>query len=354
MYDNDLWFTILELPYKQKLELLKIYKNSDEILYNFKNSDIIKKYKFDMEKINYIKDMMSKEEIEIVFFNDENYPNILKNYDDMPYGLFYKGNIKKLNELTYTVAMVGSRKCTQYGKDVTEIISRDLSLNGIGIISGMARGVDTYAHKTCIENKGYTCAVLGCGANVIYPKENKDLYCQIIRKGCIISQYKPNTKPMPYNFPVRNKIISGLSNLILVTEADVKSGSLITATAALEQGKDVGAVPGSVFSKMSRGTNKLIEDGAHVIKNADDVYGILNFKKINFKKIHNNSSYDLMSENQRKVYNIISDKPVHVDDIKQVLNIDIQELYELLFEMQLKNKILCLSGSYYVRVNNYL
>ncbi|URZ00731.1 DNA-processing protein DprA [Clostridium felsineum] len=354
MYDNDLWFTILELPYKQKLELLKIYKNSDEILYNFKNSDIIKKYKFDMEKINYIKDMMSKEEIEIVFFNDENYPNILKNYDDMPYGLFYKGNIKKLNELTYTVAMVGSRKCTQYGKDVTEIISRDLSLNGIGIISGMARGVDTYAHKTCIENKGYTCAVLGCGANVIYPKENKDLYCQIIRKGCIISQYKPNTKPMPYNFPVRNKIISGLSNLILVTEADVKSGSLITATAALEQGKDVGAVPGSVFSKMSRGTNKLIEDGAHVIKNADDVYEILNFKKINFKKIHNNSSYDLMSENQRKVYNIISDKPVHVDDIKQVLNIDIQELYELLFEMQLKNKILCLSGSYYVRVNSYL
>ncbi|AAK79749.1 DNA processing protein [Clostridium acetobutylicum] len=354
MYDNDLWFATINLPYRQKLELLRIYKTSDEILYNFKNSELIQKYKFDIEKINYIKDEMKKSGMKIVFWNDDDYPKVLKNYDDMPYGLFYMGNIKKLNELNYNVAIVGSRRCTQYGKDITTIISREISINGIGIISGMARGIDTYAHKICLENNGYTCAVLGCGADVIYPKENKNLYCQIIRNGCIISQYKPNTKPLPYNFPIRNKIISGLSNLVLVTEADIKSGSIITASSALEQGKDVGAVPGSVFSKMSRGTNKLIQDGAHVIKDIDDVFGILNFQKINFKKIRNNSSYSSMPENQRQIYDLVSDKPIHVDDIKRCLNIDIQELYELLFEMQLKNKILCLSGSYYVRVNDCL
>lgn len=280
MYDNDLWFTIINMSDKNKHELLKMYKTTDEIIYKFKNTPLISKYKFDADKIQYIKELMHKNNMKIVFWNDEYYPKILKNYDDMPYGLFYMGNIKKLNEISPNIAVVGSRKCTQYGKDITKIISREISLNGIGIISGMARGIDTCAHIACIESRGYTCAVLGCGANVIYPKENKDLYCKIIRSGCIISQYKPNTKPLPYNFPIRNKIISGLSKLVLVVEAGIKSGSLITAHTALDQGKDVAAIPGSVFSKMSLGTNQLIKEGAYVVRNPDDLFEILDFKKL--------------------------------------------------------------------------
>ena len=152
-------------------------------------------------------------------------------YDDAPYMLFYKGDIKHLNE-NVNVSIVGSRKYTSYGENVANIISDSLCDNNISIVSGMARGIDSVAHLKCVQKNSYTCAVLGSGLDVIYPKENLKLYNKILENGCIISQFLPGTKPYAYNFPIRNRIISGLSSLIIIIEAGIKSGSLITATSA--------------------------------------------------------------------------------------------------------------------------
>lgn len=353
MNDYDLWFTVINASNKEKLNLIKQFKDTKEIWYRFiSENKSMKKFYYDKDRINAIKEEMIKEEMKIVFYYDKDYPKILKNYDDMPFGLFYKGNIKKLNSISTNVGIVGSRNCTHYGFEVTKILLKDLVKQGIGIISGMARGIDTYAHTQCLENNGYTCAVLGCGANVIYPRENKQLYCKIIDKGCIISQYEPNTKPMPYNFPIRNRIISGLSNLVVVIEAGLKSGSLITATAALDQGKEVAAVPGSVFSKMSLGTNMLIQEGAHPVTKSSDIFDILGLQIINNDYYKCGQKIKFEKPEEKKLYNLITDVPMHVDDIKRLTNIDIKELYALLFEMQLKNEILCLNGNYYVKINN--
>lgn len=353
MNDYDLWFTTINASNKDKLNLIKQFGNTKEIWYMFisKNKAMAKFY-YDKDRINQIKQEMIKEEIRVVFYYEEDYPKVLKNYDDMPFGLFYKGNIKKLNSISTNVGVVGSRNCTHYGFDITKILIKDLVKQDIGIISGMARGIDTYAHTQCLENNGYTCAVLGCGANVIYPRENRGLYCQIVDKGCIISQYEPNTKPMPYNFPIRNRIISGLSDLIIVVEAGIKSGSLITANSALDQGKEVAAVPGSVFSKASLGTNMLIKEGAHSITKSSDVFDILGLQVKNNGYSNYEEKIKFQKPEEKKLYNLITDVPMHVDDIKRLTNIDIKELYALLFEMQLKNEILCLGGNYYVKINN--
>ncbi|WP_234121198.1 DNA-processing protein DprA [Clostridium hydrogenum] len=353
MNDYDLWFTILKITNKDKLNLIKQFGDTKEIWYRFINEQKFKeKFCYDESKINKIKETMIRDEISAVFYTDDNYPKALKNYEDMPIGLFYKGNIKKLNSISNNVAIVGSRKCTHYGIDTTRIICRELVKHDIGIISGMARGIDSYAHAECIENGGYTCAILGSGANVIYPRENKSLYCNIIKDGCIISQYEPDTKPFAYNFPVRNAIISGLSKLVVVIEAGIKSGSLITATDALEQGKDVGAVPGSIFSQMSLGTNMLIKEGAHPITKGSDIFSILGLQINEEKELNSKTRCKVCGTIEKNLYSLITDIPIHIDDIKRLTNIDIKELYELLFEMQLKNEILCLSGNYYVRIND--
>jgi len=353
MNDYDLWFTTINTSNRNKLNLIRQFKNTREICYRFANEKKYdKKFCYDRDRINAIKEEMIKEGIKVVFYYDEDYPKILKNYDDTAFGLFYKGNIKKINSISTNVGIVGSRNCTRYGFNITKTLVKDLVKQGIGIISGMARGIDSYAHTECLENNGYTCAILGCGANVIYPRENKELYCKIVDKGCIISQYEPNTKPMPYNFPVRNRIISGLSDVIVVVEAGIKSGSLITAGAALDQGKEVAAVPGSVFSKTSLGTNMLIKEGAHPVTSSSDIFDILGLQVKNNSDYNSAEKIKFEKSEEKNIYNLITDIPMHVDDIRRLANIDIKELYALLFEMQLKNEILCLSGNYYVRMNN--
>jgi DNA processing protein len=213
----------------------------------------------------------------------------------------------------------------------------------------MAKGIDYFANKSCLDNEGYTCAVLGSGLDIVYPKENLKIFNKIVRNGCVISEYLPGTPPYAYNFPLRNRIISALSDIIIVIEAGEKSGSLITANLALEQGKDVMAVPGSIFSNESKGTNKLIKDGAFPLTCVNDIFNLMGIEIKNEKKT-TISSFN--SEIHKGIYSIINDSPLHINDIIRVTNIDIKQLYEVLFEMQIKNEILCLSGNYYVRVNN--
>ena len=210
--------------------------------------------------------------IEEISIESEGYPQKLRKIYDPPIKLYVLGNKEILKQKG--IAIVGTRKATEYGKNISLQISKELSQNGIHIISGLALGIDTYAHMGNIyaQSKGKTIAVLGSGIDEIYPKENIELARKIIQTGgCIVSEYELGTKPTKLNFPRRNRIISGLSDGILVVEAGEKSGALITAEFGLEQGKEIFAVPGDITKMQSKGTNMLIKDGAKIVLSSQDI-----------------------------------------------------------------------------------
>ena len=214
--------------------------------------------------------------IEEISIKNNEYPNQLKNIYDPPAKLYVLGNRSILNQKNF--AIVGSRKATEYGKKVAMQISKELSENGLNIVSGLAIGIDSYAHLGCLQVKdaGKTIAILGSGLDVIYPKENRKLAEQIINSGgCIISEYPIGSKIEKNNFPQRNRIISGLSEGILVVEASKKSGALITAEFGIEQGKEVFAVPGDINREQSEGCNLLIKDGANVVTSSQDIIYVI-------------------------------------------------------------------------------
>lgn len=208
--------------------------------------------------------------IKKITLDNENYPTLLKQIYDPPKVLYVKGNTDILNNIS--VAIVGCRDSTKYGNKATQYFAYNLSKNNINIISGLAKGIDSFAHIGALQAKGKTIAVLGCGLDIVYPKENEDLFKEIIKQGgAIISEYPIGTKPKKNNFPARNRIISGLSRAIIVVEAREKSGALITADFAMEQGRNVFSVPGNINSITSVGTNQLIKDGAIPVCNYQDV-----------------------------------------------------------------------------------
>lgn len=294
------------------------------------------------EECKSIKDM------HICTIYDIDYPISLLQYEDAPFGIFYKGNISTVNEKK-NISIVGSRKCSRYGIDVTNSMVEQLSPYEINIVSGMAKGIDSVAHRTAIKNNINTIAVLGSGIDVIYPKENYRLYHEILEKGgCIISEFPLGTPPLSRNFPMRNRIISGMCELLVVTEGGEKSGTLITVGAALEQGKNIIVVPGSIFSSESKGTNKLIKDGAYVYTDIEDVLNLLNISRVS---IDNKNITTVKSKLEEKIYQVIDDNPIHIDKIIKLVDVDINRLYKLLFELQVKEEILCLSGNFYVRIN---
>ena len=358
MNDYDIWFSLVKLSPKIKLKLINEFHNTEKIWYygvhnkktEYFNKTLIAVLNnaWDENEIDNAKRNLEINEIKSISYFEDNYPKKLKDYDDAPFTLFYKGNIMPLNE-GYNISIVGSRKYSNYGKDVTKIICKDLCANNINIISGMAKGIDTFAHESCLINQGYTCAILGSGLDIIYPKENIKIFNKIVQNGCVISEFLPGTPPYAYNFPQRNRIISALSDIIIIIEAGEKSGSLITANLALEQGKDVMAVPGSIFSVESKGTNKLIKDGAFPLTCINDIFNLLG---IEMKDQKDTIVRSFNSEIHKGLYKIINDSPLHINDITRITNIDIKQLYEVLFEMQVKNEILCLSGNYYVKVND--
>lgn len=353
----EIWFSSVTLSAAVKksiitnfesLEEIWIYAMSDSV--SFTNSRIKRSLKeaWKEEELKIIYQKISSNHISVISYYDDEYPTRLKNYDDAPVVLYYKGDIRKLNQHK-SAAIVGSRACTYYGKSVTKYISSELSKKNISIISGMAKGIDSEAHKECLNNQGFTCAVLGSGVDVIYPSENKQLYEHIEDTGCIISEFLPGSKPLSYNFPIRNRIISELSDLIIVVEAGAKSGSLITANLAIDQGKDVIVVPGPIFSEQSKGTNKLIQDGACPFVDIQDVFRLLNEKFLSGQSFQEKGKY---SSTERQIMDIICNFPIHIDEIIKSTDIDIERLYNVLFELQLKNEIMCLAGNYYVK-NNY-
>lgn len=214
---------------------------------------------------------INPEKIKTIKIKDKNYPEKLKYIYHPPKELYILGDVSILNETA--IAIVGCRNCSEYGKKVSYQLAQNLSREDIIIISGLAKGVDTYAHQGTISVNKKTIAVLGCGLDIVYPPENKELYKEILQNGgAIISEYPLGAKPLKQHFPARNRIISGLSDGVLVVEARQRSGTLITVEHALEQGKDVYAIPGSILSKFSEGTNELIKQGAIPVTSIDDFY----------------------------------------------------------------------------------
>ncbi|MFH2137970.1 MAG: DNA-processing protein DprA [Candidatus Omnitrophota bacterium] len=207
--------------------------------------------------------------IHVISLLDAEYPQTLKNIYDPPAVLYVKGDTRCLSNLS--VAIVGCRKASTYGLKQAEKIAGELSQNGVCVVSGMARGIDTAAHKGALAARGKTVAVLGSGLSVVYPPENQGLFEKIAKQGAVISEFSLQSSPVKSNFPRRNRIISGLSKAVVVVEAMRQSGSLITADFALEQGREVYAVPGAANSLNAQGTNKLIKEGAKLVENAQDI-----------------------------------------------------------------------------------
>lgn len=288
----------------------------------------------------------------IITILDDDYPERLKLIDDAPAVLYVKGEIKEEDDLSFSV--VGSRKITQYGKESCQFIVKELVQNGITIVSGMANGIDTVAHETALENGGRTIAVLGTGLNVIYPKRNEKLYYRICENGAVISEFPANTKGTPYNFPRRNRIVSGLGLGVLIVEAKEKSGSLITAGLAAEQGKDVFAVPGNIGSVYSKGTNKLIQDGAKLVTCADDIFCEIRefseLKEKEQKKIEDINSDDY-TEYEKLILEVLKSGEFSIDQIIEKTGINIKEAQTIITKLELLDLIVSTAaGKYFLKL----
>ncbi|MCK4257534.1 MAG: DNA-processing protein DprA [Halanaerobiales bacterium] len=282
-----------------------------------------------------------EDEIHILCLEDSEFPVNLKQIYDPPPVIYYRGSFKK--EDLHSIAIVGSRKMTVYGRRVTRTLVRELVKIGFTIVSGMARGIDGNAHQTAIEEGGRTIAVLGSGVDVIYPKEHGKLYQEIIQSGAVLSTYPPKTPPEKGNFPARNRIISGLSYGTVVIEAGVRSGAMITADQALEQNREVFAVPGSIFSTMSQGTNELIKKGAKLTTSVQDIlheFGGL-MKEIKISPRGKNLKYTAVQE---QIITLLKEREMGIDELVGALNLDISKLNAILLELELLGLVIQYPG----------
>ena len=284
--------------------------------------------------------------IQIVTWQDERYPARLKEIEQPPPVLYVRGEL--LPEDDFAVAVVGTRKITPYGRQVTEELATFLASNGITIISGLARGVDALAHSSALRAGGRTLAVLGSGVDRIYPTENRALAGQIIERGAIMSDYPVGTAPEATNFPPRNRIISGLSLAVVVIEAGDTSGALITAEFAAEQGREVFAVPGSVLAPQSKGTNKLIRDGAQPLLTPQDLLQALNLTRVSAQK----SARRLLpaDEVESQLLAALGSEPMHVDDLRNQTGLPVEKVSAALVMMELKGMVRQVGGMNYVAV----
>lgn len=284
---------------------------------------------------------LKKQKIEFITLLDKNYPKLLKEIFSPPVVLYYKGNLKILNE--NTLAVVGSRKFTTYGKNATQKIVSGLAEAGYVIVSGMALGIDAFAHESALQAKGKTVAVLGRGPDAPYPATNAELFRRIVEsEGLIISEYMPGKPPLPQHFPARNRIISGVSKGTLIVEGNIKSGALITARDTLEQNRDVFAVPGPIFGESSSGTNQLLKMGANLVTSAEDIleyYG----HTIKPQKTKPKPSDDT----EKAIFEALDEKERHVDIIIKESGLESQIVISTLTLMEIKGKVKNLGGMVY-------
>ncbi len=332
--------------------LLSVFKTPERI-FNAKKDDLCEVNGIGSKLFKHIKEfnswnlierqmnLMMQKDIKAVHFHDQSYPELLREIVDAPIVLYVKGELRPQDR--YAIAIVGSRKPTDYGIVVTEKISAELSSMGFTIVSGMARGIDSLAHRGTLMNGGRTIAVLGSGLDRPYPPENRVLMEKIAKDGYVVSEFPPGTPPDKENFPKRNRLISGLSLGVLVVEATSDSGSLITAQYAVDQNREVFAVPGNITSSNSNGTNQLIKKGAILTNSARDIVAELAPVLKGFIKIKDRTRMEITSE-EREVCNFLSGEPKQIDIISRESGIPASKVLGILLGLELKGAVKQITG----------
>lgn len=286
--------------------------------------------------------------VKVLTIQDNDYPRRLKEINQPPPVLYIKGSVNVEDD--WAVAIVGTRRVTPYGRQVANEIAQFLAQNGVTVVSGLARGVDAIAHQSAIRAGGRTIAVLGSGVDVIYPPEHSRLAGEISAQGAILSDYALGTKPDGINFPPRNRIISGLSLATIVVEAGETSGALITAEFAVEQGKEVFAVPGSILTPQSEGTNRLIEQGARPLLKMSEILDVLKLEQIPEKQ--NSRKQFPLNPTETKLLQSLSQDPVHVDEVSRNSGLPISEVSATLTMLELKGMVSQVGGMKYVAIRD--
>ncbi len=323
-----------------KRELAEIKDIGEKLASNIRKGADLKLVK---EQISLLK----KYRFGFLTYKDRNYPENLKNIFDFPPFLFVRGEIT--NKDKKAIAIVGTRIASHYGKSIAKDIAKELSQMEITIVSGMARGIDSVGHKTALEVGGRTIAVFGSGLDLVYPKEHEKLAEKISANGALISEFLLRTKPLAENFPKRNRLISGLCVGVVVVEAPKKSGALLTARYALDQGREVFAIPGNIGSKRSEGTNWLIKQGASLVSSVEDILSELeDILMITRGKIEEEKFLNLSSEEQ-KIFKLLSLEPSHIDNIAKNGEVSTAQALSVLLSLELKGLVKQLSGKMFVK-----
>ncbi len=347
------WSLIPHVGYKRLKKIIDHFGDAKTAWENFKNID---PSFFGPKITGYIKEAMSKIDIEIelekvykkdvkiVALSSPDYPLLLKNIASPPIVLYLKGEFPRGNY----ISIVGTRRPSQYGITIAERLSGELVKRGGVIVSGMARGIDTHAHRAALQRGGTTIAVLGTGVDVVYPFENKRLYEDIVSHGAVISEYPMGTKPKREYFPQRNRIIAGLSLGTLVVEAPERSGALITANFATEEGREVFAVPGPLNSEKSKGTNKLIKSGAKLVENITDI--IEEFPYVKWREDTEKEREVGLNDKEKIVYSLIGDKPKYIDEISVNSTLTREEIFSVILTLELKGYIKEIGGKRYCKI----
>lgn len=287
--------------------------------------------------------MIEKFGVNIVTFLSPSYPERLKEITDPPPLLYIRGTLRDSDRVA--VAIIGSRRASDWGLRMTRDLAEEMVRHGIAVVSGMARGADSASHRGAIKGGGRTLAVLGCGVDRVYPPENKGLMEKIIEYGAVISELPIGTLPEGVNFPARNRIISGLSLGVVIVEAQINSGSLITARLALEQGREVFAVPGNVLDRRSRGTNKLIKEGAKLVESARDIIEEILPQVAPKEPVQKRMDF---SPDESTVFRLLENGPTHIDTIIKQTGLNPGVLSNVLLSMELSGIIEQLPGNFYI------
>lgn len=281
----------------------------------------------------------------LLTWNDAGYPPLLRSLPDAPPVLYTKGDLTPADR-QWAVAIVGTRRATAYGKQAAERLAGDLARNGVTIVSGLARGIDAAAHWAALKAGGRTLGVMACGIDQVYPAQHARLAAQIAERGALLTETPIGSPPEAGNFPARNRIISGLSLAVIVVEAGDRSGALITADRALEQGRDVFAVPGSIFSHTSAGANRLISEGATLVRSAEDVLEALNLTMVTQQA----EAQAVITDDpiEAALLQVVSHEPVHIDEIVRGMDMPISQVSSVLALMELKGLVRQVGGMNYV------
>lgn len=357
----EYWFAAVKgISGKRKAELRRSYPLA-EALYNIEEIEVkkgiisSKEYEIlqnarDPERLKSEYDRMCQKNIHFCTVMDGDYPDRLKEIYSPPYALYYVGKLP--TDSDFCISVVGARQCTYYGKSIAQEIGKMCAANHISVVSGMARGIDGISQSCAVDAGGKSFAVLGCGVDICYPPENRELFENIKTEGGVISEYSPGTAPLAKHFPARNRIISGLSDALVVVEAKEKSGSLITADFALDQGKTVYAVPGPVTSALSRGCNRLIKQGAEVFLSVGEMMDELKLNR-NFEILTEEKSKIKLETRENMVYSCLDLMPQTVDDIRKKTPMDVSEISAILMSLEMKDCVEVLSRNYYVKKEQY-